>query len=736
MTCSIKKEVRLNEIPEELKTLNQWVAWKAEPRNNSKMGKVPINPYTAKSAKTNDPSTWGSFEDAVTCYQKNGFEGISFIFTKDDPYVGIDFDDCFIDGLLLPEIEDLIQKIGSYTEISPSGKGLHVIIKGQLPGGGRNGKILEIYDSGRAFTFTGNNYLSAPAQIMDGSSIIEYLLKTYYPKAVPLNNGNSMHNTEFAKANGNRFDALWNGQYQQFGYNSQSEADLALCQLLLQQSGGNIPAANQLFRKSALYRDKWDEVHSGDGNTYGQKTLEKAKASFRTQSKRPKYKTFPCSDLGNAERLAHHYGDQLKYCHPWSKWVVWNGKKWSEDDTGTINQLAKKTVRKIYDEAKQSEDDNKRQAIAKHAITSESNGRIKAMVSLVKSELPVRPEKFDRNRLLLNCENGTIDLSTGKLIPHDKNNFITKVAPVNYDPSATCPQWENFLNKIMDNNQDLIKFLQRAVGYSLTGDVSEQCFFILWGKGDNGKTTFLRAIGNILGDYSQHTPIDTLIIKKKGAASNDVARLKGSRFVTASESEKGDRLAENLIKQLTGDDTISARFLYQETFEFEAEHKLFLATNHKPIIAGNDHAIWRRIKLIPFQVTITEDEKDKKLPEKLKSEYSGILNWAIEGCLEWQNNGLGIPSEVASATDEYRSEMDLLNNFIQDCCNVGQDLNVHSKQLYQAYADYCEENAEFQFKQTSFGRKLKEKGFVSKQLGKKRTRCWLGLNLVEGIVLG
>ena len=479
MTDSINKEVKLNEIPEERKITNQLVAWKAEPRGNKKMSKIPINPYTKKLAKTNDPSTWGSFEDAVTCYQKNGFAGISFIFTKDDPYVGIDFDDCFIDGLLSPEIEDLIQKIGSYTEISPSGKGLHVIIKGQLPGGGRSGKIMEIYDSGRAFTFTGDNYLSAPAKIMDGSSIIEYLLKTYYPTAVPLNNGTSMQNTKFAKANGNKFDSLWNGQYRQFGYNSQSEADLALCQLLLQQSGGNPLAADQLFRKSALYRDKWDEIHSGDGNTYGQKTLEKAMTSFSTQPKQPKNITFPCSDLGNAERLAHHYADQLKYCHPWNKWVVWDGKKWSEDDTGIINQLAKKTVRKIYDEAKQSEDDNKRQAIAKHAISSESNGRIKAMISLAKSELPVRPESFDQNRLLLNCENGTIDLTTGKLIPHDKNNFITKVAPVNYDPSATCPQWEKFLNRIMDNNQDLIKFLQQAVGYSLTGDVSEQCFFIL-----------------------------------------------------------------------------------------------------------------------------------------------------------------------------------------------------------------------------------------------------------------
>jgi len=738
MTNSINTKVRLNEIPEELKILKQWVAWKATPRDNGKVGKLPINPHTKKAAKPNDPSTWGSFEDAVSCYQDSNLNGICFIFTKEDPYVGIDFDDCFIDETLSPEIEGLVQRIGSYTEISPSGKGLHIIIKGELPESGKNGKAMEIYDRDHSFTFTGNRLPSTPAEILDKSQILDDLLKEYFPEAVPLNSDTAILKTAFAKPNGNKIDALLNGHYQQFGYKSQSEADLALCQLLLRQADGNIITVDRLFRKSQLYRAKWDVVHSGDGKTYGEKTLEKAYSSFRIQSDHPKTISFPCTDLGNAERLAHHYSDQLKYCHPWSKWVVWDGVKWSEDATGKINQLAKKTVRKIYDEAKQMQDDDKRRAIAKHAISSESNGRIKSMVSLAQSELPVRPEIFDQNRFLLNCKNGTIDLSTGKLNPHDKNNFITKVAPVVYDPSATCPQWEKFLNRIMDNNQDLIRFLQQAIGYSLTGDVSEQCFFIFWGAGSNGKTTFIRAISNILGDYSQHTPIDTLTIKTKGAASNDVARLKGSRFVTAAESEKGNRLAENLIKQLTGDDTISARFLYQETFEFEAEHKIFLATNNKPIIAGNDHAIWRRIRLIPFQVTITEEEKDRRLPEKLKAEYSGILNWAIKGCLEWQQNpdGLGIPAEVLQATKEYRNEMDSLNNFIKECCIERQDLNVPSKNMYHAYAKYCEENAEYQLKQASFGRKLKEKGFVRKPLGDERTRCWVGLNLTERMGLG
>ena len=491
-----------------------------------------------------------------------------------------------------------------------------------------------------------------------------------------------------------------------------------------------------MFRQSQLYRDKWNEIHSSTGKTYGEMTLEKAlelvPAEPTPEKKQPH---FNCSDLGNAERLSNNFGDKVRYCHTWNKWMVWDQIKWTEDDTGYVRQLAKKTVRKIYDEAQSCTDDHQRQTIAKHALSSESKSRIDAMVSLAQSELPVQPGQFDKKRFLLNCQNGTIDLKTGTIEPHNKKNYITKLAPVDFDETATCPIWNEFLSRIMDNNQDLIKFLQRAVGYAFTGDVGEQCLFLFWGSGANGKSTFLRTIGNLLGDYSQHTATETLLVKKKGAIPNDIARMKGSRFVTASESEQEHKLAENLIKQMTGDDIISARFLHQEWFEFEPEHKIFLGTNNKPIIKGNDYAIWRRIKLVPFKVCIPEEERDKDLINKLKDEYSGILNWAIEGCIEWQLYGLGTPPEVTEATEEYRNEMDLLSDFINGCCTEGPELNVPSKNLYLAYTKWCEDNGEYQLKQASFGRKLREKGFESKQLGKKRTRCWLGLDLVDRVEL-
>ena len=393
--------------------------------------------------------------------------------------------------------------------------------------------------------------------------------------------GNTLYLLDDALSKNQKFKDLREGWYQGYGYESQSESDMALCRLLADHCQGNTLMIDLLFRKSELYREKWDKVHSANGQTYGDKTINKALETYnKPHSKKIKTETFPCSDLGNAERLSHHYKDQLRYCHVWKKWMFWDGTKWSEDNSGKINQSAKKTVRKIYNEAKNSEDDNQLQAIAKHAISSESNPRIKSMISLAKSEMPVQPENFDNDPFLLNCKNGILDFRTGNLSDHDREKYITKLAPVYFDDTATCPRWEKFLDRIMDGNQNLIKFLQRAVGYSLTGNVSEQCLFMFWGSGANGKSTFLRTIGTLLGDYSQNTATETLLIKKSGSIPNDIARMQGSRFVTATESEAGHKLAENLIKQMTGDDMISARFLHQEWFDFKPEYKIFLGSNN------------------------------------------------------------------------------------------------------------------------------------------------------------
>jgi putative DNA primase/helicase len=401
--------------------------------------------------------------------------------------------------------------------------------------------------------------------------------------------------------NGPKFNRLWSGDFS--AYPSQSEADLALCRILAFWTRRDAARIDSLFRQSGLFRPKWDVPHFGGGKTYGQATIEKAiecegevySPGDRAIFHELRQKEFKLTDLGNAERLVYHFGEQIRYCHAWKKWLVWDGVRWVVDQSGQIYQIAKKVVRKIYREVQSASESNVRREIARHAYASESDRRIAAMISLAQSEVSIRPELLNADPWLLNCLNGTIDLRTGRLLPHTMEHFITKLAPVNCDPNAGCERWLEFLDRIMDGNEQLISFLQRAIGYALTGETSEQCLFIFHGSGANGKSTFLQAISSILGDYAMSTPTETLLVKRRGAIPNDVARLKGARFVIACEADAENRLAESLIKQMTGGDTISARFLHQEWFDFDPTHKVFFGTNHKPVIRGTDYAIWRRV---------------------------------------------------------------------------------------------------------------------------------------------
>jgi len=311
---------------------------------------------------------------------------------------------------------------------------------------------------------------------------------------------------------------------------------------------------------------------------------------------------------------------------------------------------------------------------------------------------------------ILNVLNGTLDLRAGHLRPHQREDLITKLVQAGYDPAATCSRWEAFLDRIMAGNQNLIDFLRRAVGYSLTGSIREQVLFMMYGTGANGKSTFLELIRALLGDYAQQADFNTFLLRHYEGPRNDLARLMSARFVAATEAESGRPLAEVVVKQLTGGDTIAARFLRQEFFEYKPQFKLWLAANHKPVVRGTDNAIWRRIKLIPFTVTIPEPEQDRSLSSKLKEELSGILAWAVGGCLEWQEHGLGEPEEVRAATAAYRDDMDILAEFLSECCIVHPGAKVKASALYKAYTQWCQKCGEKEVKQRTFGMRLSERG--------------------------
>lgn len=439
--------------------------------------------------------------------------------------------------------------------------------------------------------------------------------------------------------------------------------------------------------------------------------------------------TFHQTDYGNAERLVDLYGDDLRYCGPFGQWLVWDGKRFAVDQTEAVVRRAKQSIRAMYTEAADITERNPRVALIGHAKRSEAFGRIKAMVSLAQSEptVAITPDQIDCDPWLLNVQNGTIDLHTGKLRAHNRADLITKLAPVQFIEGATCPTWDQFLEKVLPS-ADVRLFVQRAFGYSLTGITTERIVLILYGVGANGKSTFLDIGRALLGDYAMSTTSETFMLKRDGSIPNDIARLRGARFVSAIEAEQGKRLAEAQIKQMAGGaDLVSARFMRGEWFDFQPELKVWLATNHKPIIRGTDDGIWDRIRLVSFPVRISEAEQDKALTSKLHAELPGILQWAVHGCLQWQAHGLAVTDEVRQATAEYRAEMDLLGHFIEDRCDIHPDYRECAGPLYKAYGAWCEAGGERPMTQISLGKRLKEMGYQSER--DTRNRYWKGLKL-------
>lgn len=741
-------------IPEELKARRQWVVWYKEERKG-KSTKVLYNPYTGKRASSTDPATWAPFSDAVQAFTSEGsqWNGIGYVFAPDDPYTGIDLDE------ITPWGNAWVEQLASYTERSQSGRGLHVIVRAKLPPGRRRKGKAEMYDGGRFFVMTGDHVDGTPLTIEDRQAEVDALHAELFeaaPQPVPVAAGQRpepvaltlddeavIEKASRAK-NGDAFRDLFTGKH---GYSSPSEADAAFLRMLRFYCAGDEAQMDRIFRRSGLYRDKWER------EDYREKTfaLSRDQAEFytgRREDAPPAALTiggdgralpasgeergpFNLTDVGNAERLVSEYRGSIRYCHPQARWYIDDGRRWVEDVTAEIERRAIDTVRGIYAEAAACSSDDRRRELGKHAMKSESTSRIKAMIEAASwlPGVPVKPEDLDVNPWLLNVENGTLDLRTGILQPHDPEDLITKLAPVVYDPCATAPTWYAVLDRIMGGNERLTGYLQRLVGYTLTGLTIEQVMAILYGIGANGKSTFVETIAAMLGDYAQQTPTETLTVKKNdGGVPNDLARLRGARFVSAVEAGEGARLAENLVKQMTGGDRLTARFLRQEFFEFTPAFKLYLATNHKPVIRGTDNGIWRRIHLVPFSVAIPEPEQDKNLPEKLKAELPGILNWALEGCLEWQRVGLQPPPEVLAATQEYRDEMDTLAAFIEECCVLDQFARAKSSDLYGAYRLWCERSGERASTQKAFSQRLAERGFTSTRI--KGPVYWRGIGIL------
>jgi len=420
------------------------------------------------------------------------------------------------------------------------------------------------------------------------------------------------------------------------------------------------------------------------------------------------------TDTGNAERMADRFRDRMRHCHPWGKWLIWDGRRWAVDDTAALNRMATETTRNILAEAATIADKRERKWLVKWALASESRRSVNAMIGLAAARegIPILPIDMDRDGWLLNLRNGTLDLRTGGLRPHQSDDLITRMCPVDFDPDAACPTWDWTLDGVFDGRSDLIEFVRRLFGMCLTADATEQVLPIFHGKGSNGKSTLLGAILEILGDdYAITAPPGLLVQRYNDPHPTERAILFGKRLVVDMESAEGAKLNETMVKQLTGSDRISARKMREDFWDFAPTHKIIMGTNHKPTIKGTDHAIWRRIKLVPFTVEIPESDQIKNLPQRLRLEYPGILNWCFAGCLDWQRNGLNPPDAIVASTSEYRSEQDLLAEFIAEECVIGENYRDKASRLYDHYRCVNIRRGEESMNQKRFGQSLAERGF-------------------------
>lgn len=768
------------DFPQELMDLKQWTVWKLVERDG-KTTKVPIDPITGELAKSNDPSTWRSFGEALEVFKTNEHvNGLGFFFKA--PYIGIDLDniagdmDDFFNGNYDNKVFEFYEGFKSYGEISPSGNGIHIITKGSIPGTRRRKGNVEIYQEGRFFTMTGNSLRKYKAISEASEETFKRIYNKYFGEDKVINlpyfkSPGVTHNLSDSEVVRKILESKQSQQFQNFmyggwenHYTSQSEADLAFANLLAFWCARDFFQMDSLFRQSAMYRSKWDEKRGK--TTYGEATLYRAindtsnvftpYDAANTEQALPKYnlgfltgdaetqEVFPSivkknqypprswDDTGNGQRFLDRYGDIVKYTYVKKKFYVYDGTVWKEDNEGLVYKLMDLVVEDMKNETiKVSDDMDEEEAMKawkKHVKASRSNRAKKSMLEEIKHNVSILPEHFDSNDMLLNLENGYLDLTSGKVMDHDKEKLFSMKANAEYSDKYSPDTWLSFLNDIFAQDQDMINFLQRAVGYSLTGSAKEQVMFILLGKGRNGKSLFVNTLSTILGNYASNIQASTIQAKRGNSEgpNNDVARLETARFVTSSEPSEGFTFDEGMIKQMTGDDKITARYLHQENFEFEAKFKLWLATNHRPIIRGTDDGIWRRPIVIPFEVQIPKNKVDKNLKYKLLREAPAILDWALEGCLLWQREGWTLPAKVVEANNEYRKNMDITEAYIEECCELGEEFEVYGKELYDNYAAWCRRNGQKDLGGIEFGKRMKDKFQTKRSNGIK----YLGIGII------
>lgn len=754
-------------IPKELRNLKQWGLFhlKYVPERH-KNTKIPLNAYDGTLGKSNDPSTWAEFDTALRALDKfDNADGLAFYFANG--YVGLDIDNINNDlqDYLAGAPETLVSKFKKFTsdtymEVSQSGKGIHVIFKGKIPGKRRRKANYEMYESGRFFALTGNTIGPNKIQSLNQTemkNLYEFLfgkdkivnISSFQDQPINDLSVSEIINRMLTSAKGQRDKLFMQGGWERL-YTSHSEADLAFANDLAFWTGKNFQKMDTIFRNSSLMRDKWDEKRGA--TTYGIATLSKAindtVNTFNTRDEEAKdvygfnkvtekKKNIPprsWDDMGMAQRFLDQLPHRFLYSMTDKMWYAYNGSYWEQDNQGLIEKAADEVINNLKNESLVVQDDADKEKVQKAWLKFIKGERSRSskvnMINEIKHLVPVLHNQWDKEKMLLNTPSGYIDLTNGTLHDHDYKKMFTQETGVDYTEKVDCPLWIEFLNQTFQNDQELIHFIQKIVGYSLTGSNAEQVMFILFGNGRNGKSVLLNIIKYISGSYAKTMNATTIMQKRNSSGqgpTSDIARLEGARLVVSSEANEGDRIDESLIKQMTGGDTLVARYSYGRDFEFDPVFKLWMATNHMPKIYGTDEGIWRRLIIIPFTHIVKKENIDKNLEDKLKAESMGILKWAIDGAMMWQREGLNPPEVIKQASQDYREEMDVIEAFISESCVVGNEFKVKASELFDAYKKWADETNNWEgMSNTKFGME------ISKRFKKAKTKhgiFYYGLDL-------
>ena len=731
---------RADKVPALLKGLNRWVLWnvgKPKTDGSGRYEKIPVDAATGRAINAHDSRYWMAFEEVMRAYDSGKFAGIAIDLPNDaEPIsrdadgtplylIGGDLDHCIFLGadnkpVIAPESKEVLLRLGvPYWEKSPSGTGLRffVLSRERLKNGSADGR--ELYSTGRFLTITGRGQ----GEIREASAEIMALHREWFPPKSP------------TTARSGNLSALLAPPQE-----PETEANIARVRGALAALPADCPY--ELWRDLvfSVLSTGWQSAEplaldwSAKSKTFDEQAFVKLVRSFRPEggislgtlffhAREAGWadpKTVSCrvsetlNDAANAARLVAAFGERLRYVSELRCWLVWWGGHWRFDKKGQIIEVAQRSAKAIFTEAANAENPLDRNALSRWANSSLQLSRLEAMVRLAQSSLAVSVTELDADPMLLGVKNGVIDLRTGHFRAAKPEDLITRIAGVEYDPAATCPVWDAMLDGCMGHDKSLVGLLQRASGYSLTGNTDEQVFFFLHGPGANGKTTFVNVLRELLGGHGLQSQPETIMAHRSTNPSGptpEIARLAGARFVAMVETEDGQRLAEARIKQMTGGDAMTARVLQGAPFDFVPIFKLWLAGNHRPVIRGDDGGIWRRIVLIPFACIIPPEKRDRNLPSKLRREYPGILNWAITGCLLWQKQGLALPDAIAREVSAYKSAMDLLAQWLDERCAVAPANSWGARAAYQNHTAWLKEGGHHPITEVRFSERMIERGF-------------------------